>query len=151
MSEHSPAAAMAEGATSEPTRRTVLVGAGLFAATIAAPALLGQSAASAAVARPAALRGLRRSRFSPALRRHFLARGAGGPYRLVLTEIRDLPKAHARDADHSFNMIFRVKGLATPPEGIYHLVSARTGSATLFISPVGPGARVMQALVNNSR
>jgi hypothetical protein len=150
MSEHSPAAAT-EGATREPTRRSVLVALGVGAVTVAAPAVLGQSTAFAATAQPSALRGLRRSRFSPALSRHFLARGAGGPYRLVLTEIRDLPKAHARDADHSFNMIFRVKGRATPPEGIYRLVSARSGSATLFISPVGPGARVMQALVNNSR
>jgi hypothetical protein len=151
MSEYSPAAATTEGATSEPTRRTVLVGAGLFAATLAAPAVLGQSAAFAATARPAALRGLRRSRFSPALRSHFLARGKGGPFRLVLTEIRDLPNAHTRDADHSFNLLFRVKGRSTPPEGIYRLVSGRSGSATLFISPVGPGTRVMQALVNNSR
>jgi hypothetical protein len=151
MSEHSSAEGATDGAPSGPTRRTVLVGAGLFAATLAAPAVLGQSPAFAVAARPAALRGLRRSRFSPALRSHFLARGAGGPFRLVLTEIRDLPNAHTRDADHSFNLLFRVKGRAIPPEGIYRLVSGKTGSATLFISPVGSGARMMQALVNNSR
>lgn len=124
----------------KPSRRSVLR-AGLLLAAGTAPIGVAQQALSAVL--PG--NGLRRSSFTPLLRKPFVFVGERGTHRAVLVEVSDLPTA-ARGHDARFRLLFRIGG--TPEQGIYAVRHWTMEDTPLFVAPVAGRADLYEAVID---